>query len=124
MISFNFPTDPTAKGRPRIWKGRAVTPKKTRDFEKLISTLAKIQYRGEPLSGPLTLIIVFYLKKPKSVKRDYPTVKPDLSNCVKSLEDALNGIAYKDDSQIVELICSKKYADVSGIFVDVRKYLQ
>lgn len=124
MITFNFPIEPVAKGRPRIWNGRAVTPPKTREFEKTVKALARSQYKGEPLDGPLRMVVVFMLKKPKTVKREYPTVKPDLSNLVKSLEDALNGIAYVDDSLIIETLSSKKYGPVSGVFVDVSPYLE
>ena len=40
-----------------------------------------------------------------------PTKKPDLDNIAKAILDSLNGIAYKDDSQIVSLLISKKYSD-------------
>jgi Holliday junction resolvase RusA-like endonuclease len=39
-----------------------------------------------------------------------PTIKPDLSNYLKGIEDALNGIAYIDDSQIVLVYVTKQYA--------------
>jgi len=124
MVIFNFPTDPVAKGRPRFAKGRAYTPQRTRDFEKLIKAMAKIQYNGEPLKGALSVTIVFLIKKPKTVKREYPTVKPDVDNLCKSTLDSLNGIAFDDDSQIIEINASKKYNAFGGIFVDIRPYLQ
>ena len=40
-----------------------------------------------------------------------PTIKPDLDNCVKIVADSLNGIAYKDDSQIVSVVADKYYSD-------------
>ena len=40
-----------------------------------------------------------------------PTKKPDCDNCIKSITDALNGIAYIDDSQIVSIECEKWYSD-------------
>jgi len=123
MISFNFPVDPVAKGRPRFSKGRAYTPQKTRDFEKLINTMAKIQYRGEPLKGPLSVVIVFFIKKPRSVKREYPIVRPDIDNFFKSALDSLNGVAFDDDCQVIEINASKKYNDFGGIFIDIKPYL-
>lgn len=42
---------------------------------------------------------------------EYPCKKPDLDNIAKIILDSLNGIAYKDDSQVVELNISKKYTE-------------
>lgn len=124
MIIFNFPVDPVAKGRPRFAKGRAYTPQKTRDFERLIKAMARIQYKGEPLDGPISATIVFLIKKPKTVKREYPIVKSDLDNYIKAALDSLNGIAFHDDCQVIEINASKKYNDFGGIFIDIKPYLQ
>lgn len=124
MIIFNFPIDPVAKGRPRFGKGRTYTPKKTKDFETTIKEMARNQYRNGPMKGALSVVVVFFIKRPKTVTREYPTVKPDLDNLEKSLFDALNGIAYEDDCQIIELNASKKYGPIGGIFVDIKPYLQ
>lgn len=124
MIVFNFPVDPTPKGRPRFGNGRTYTPKKTKEFELAIRSMAKEQYRNGPMKGPLSVLIVFTIKKPKSVKRNYPTVKPDVDNFLKSLLDALNQIAYEDDAQIIEINASKKYGPVGNIFIDIKPYLQ
>ena len=75
------------------------------------------------MKGPLSVIVVFTIKRPKSVKREYPTVKPDVDNFLKASLDALNGIAYDDDAQIIEINASKKYGPVGGIFVDIKPYL-
>lgn len=56
-------------------------------------------------AGPVILSVVSHRHAPKSWPRrrvgEQDTVKPDASNILKLVEDALNGIAYKDDSQIV-----------------------
>lgn len=124
MITFNFHIDPVAKGRPRFGNGRTYTPKKTKDFETRIKSMAKEQYRNGAMKGPLSVTIVFFMKRPKTVNRDYPTVKPDVDNLCKATLDALNGIAYEDDSQIIEINASKKYNDVGGIFIDIKSYCQ
>lgn len=125
MIIFNFPIDPVAKGRPRFTKqGRAYTPKKTKEFTDAIKKMAYQQYKNGPIKDAIHCTVVFMIKKPKTVTREYPTVKPDLDNLEKSLYDALNGIAYVDDSQIISHNVSKKYGSVSGIFVDIRPYLE
>jgi len=77
-----------------------------------------------PLLGPLKLRVFFFMVRPKShyrtgkrageLKPNPPThcdKKPDVDNLVKLVMDAMNGVFYKDDWQIVELIAIKRYAD-------------
>lgn len=69
--------------------------------------------------GALRLEVVFYLLRPqghltKSGKlssswKPFPTVKPDITKLVRGIEDALNGVAWRDDSQIVDQKVSKRY---------------
>lgn len=59
--------------------------------------------------GPLRVSMQFEFAKPKSAKRLLHTVRPDVSNCIKGVEDALNGVAWHDDSQIIEICGSKRY---------------
>jgi len=47
----------------------------------------------------------------------YPTIKPDTDNIAKSILDSLNGIAYKDDKQVVMLTVEKWYAEVPSVSV-------
>lgn len=51
----------------------------------------------------------------------YPTVKPDTDNIAKSILDALNGIAYNDDKQVVTLIVQKWYAEVPSVSVMIKE---
>lgn len=104
--------DPVAKGRHRFTsRGHAYTPAKTKNAQRFIHETLKNQVDHEPLEGPLAMRTIFYLERPKSVKRLYPTVKPDLSNYLKLIEDAMNGVVYKDDSQIIFSQEWKLYAD-------------
>lgn len=71
------------------------------------------------MDGPLRLTVTFSMRIPKSWNKSdkesaelggiRPIVKPDIDNLVKLVGDSLNGIAYKDDSQIVEVMAVKKY---------------
>jgi len=114
MIQLKFKINPIAKGRPRIGNGRAYTPAKTRIFEHSIQTLAKhymrLNGRIEPLRGPLEVLVAFHLKKPKSVRRELPEVKPDLDNLVKGLFDGCNGVLWIDDAQICMMSVTKTYS--------------
>lgn len=116
MVTFFVPGKPQGKGRPRFGKYAVYTPKATTDYEKLVATC----YRGDMLSGPLTCEITAVFEIPKSYtkaqKKDIesgvlqPTKKPDADNIAKIVMDALNGVAYEDDKQVVSLEIYKVYA--------------
>ena len=112
-------TEPVAKGRPKLTarngKAFAYTPAKTRNSEAEIRCLIREEAMkcGQFEPGvPLHLEAVFYIEKPKSKpkKVTQPTTRPDITNYLKTLEDALNGYVYPDDSQITKITASKRYA--------------
>lgn len=117
---------PQARHRTRAFKtkqGRmavqAYDSKETKlDNEQLWAMLLPHK-PPEPLSGALCLEINAYLRIPKGFSKKKtaealsgilrPTTKPDVSNLVKKLEDRMNRIFFKDDSQIVSLTVRKFY---------------
>lgn len=125
MINLFLDLDPSPKRRPRFRRhgAKVFTHSDPKDiaFKKDVIRLATPQI-DYPLAGPLRCEIVLYIKRPKSVKSKYPTGKRtgDVDNHAKAVLDALNSYAYVDDSQIVSLMVSKYYRDVSGI--EVRLY--
>ena len=50
-----------------------------------------------------------------------PTKKPDCDNIVKIICDALNGIAYKDDAQVVSVTIDKIYDTMPSVEVEIRE---
>lgn len=97
-------------GRHRLADGRTVSfnPKKTLSLEGAVRHLASLQMRGLALmDGPVMMEIVVYRPTPKSwskAKRGaafWDTAKPDWDNVGKLVSDALNGVVYRDDAQIV-----------------------
>lgn len=89
------PGEPIAKGRPRVYNGHGVTPKRTRNAENRVYAEFRLKYAdAEPLEGPVRVEVEFW--KPKRGR-------PDLDNCVKLVTDSLNGVAYRDDEQIKQL---------------------
>ena len=125
MIAFTVPGDPVGKARPRITlaggRAHAYTPAKTAAYEELVAVYASAAMKKAPLlEHPVRLHLGIYCKVPGtwSKKRradalagiERPAKKPDLDNVVKILADGMNGIVWVDDSQIVELACSKWYA--------------
>lgn len=119
MITLMLEIEPIAKGRPRFWNGRAVTDANTRRYEAEVKARAKANAPASPLTGALTVSVLFTLPKPRSVKREHPSVRPDLDNLTKAILDALNGIYWKDDGQIVNLNVRKIYGTPPGVFVVV-----
>lgn len=71
---------------------------------------------GKPLfCGPLELKLTFWLERPRSAAdRDYPTVRPDVLKLSRAVEDALTGILFVDDAQIVNEHIFKRYSDPGG----------
>ena len=114
-----IPGIPIAKGRPRVGKFGTYTPTKTVNYENLVQYTYMDQAEGKKLEGALQMVIDLFFPIPKSYSKkrveaikemeEMHTKKPDASNCLKSIEDALNGFAYDDDSQIVDLRVTKQY---------------
>jgi hypothetical protein len=63
-----------------------------------------------PMDTPVEIALVFYLPKPKTVKREWPSVKPDLDKLIRSTFDGLTtGGLYTDDALVVAVSASKEY---------------
>ena len=63
--------------------------------------------------------MTFRLKKPKTVKRDFPTVAPDLDKLVRGVLDSLTACAYLDDSQVIDIKAKKVYSDIPGVDIEI-----
>jgi Holliday junction resolvase RusA-like endonuclease len=126
MISFFIPGRPFSKQRPRFAKGRAYTHPETAAAEKAIAWYAQRAIGASaPLAGPVSLVYecIFVLpeKPKKGASSDWHIYRPDLDNMEKLL-DALNGLAWKDDSQVCAKISLKRYAEIDeeeGVHVHV-----
>lgn len=118
--------EPTPKGRARHTKmGRAYTPEKTRMAEEEIRFLLHKE-SAPKFEGPIKVAMGFGFTRPKSVskkKRPYHTVKPDLTNIAKLVEDAANKILWDDDSQIVDLRLYKFYTESPYVLLTVEQVI-
>jgi len=138
MVTFKVDANPVGKQRARYAKrGKhvmAYTPDKTRNYESLIKEAA-IQAMGsnEILETPVNLYLYIRAPIPQSYSKkrseaclngsEKPIKKPDASNVLKSVEDAMNGVVYKDDSQIVNIHVSKVYSSLAGVDICVKECL-
>ena len=62
-----------------------------------------------PIDGPISISMQFFYERGKTVTRATPTVPPDLDKQIRSILDALTGVAYVDDSQVTRIDATKEY---------------
>jgi crossover junction endodeoxyribonuclease RusA len=103
---------PAPQGSKRhVGNGRMIEASKFLPaWRKAIETECQSLFE-EPIDGALEVELWFYLPRPSSVSRDYPTVMPDLDKLVRSVGDGLTqGGAIADDARIVDLHAYKRYS--------------
>ena len=125
MREFKIPGKAQAKQRPRMGRsGIVYTPKETLVYENYVkmcySDYAN-QFGWLPYESQVRAEIEVLVAVPKSDSKTKkkakiegmirPAVKPDCDNLAKSILDSLNGLAYRDDKQVVELVVKKYYAE-------------
>ena len=133
-LNFTVMGKPQGKGRPRMTRsGHVYTPQKTREYEERVKNAAMSEMGRNNIlpwteKQPLKVIIECFFALPKSATkkqridvlehRKFPTIKSDIDNIAKSILDGMNGHVYGDDSQIVDLVVTKRY-DCDDAFVIV-----
>jgi len=136
IIAFTVLGEPQGKGRPKFSRhGEFVTtrtPDATVIYENLIVTECRLQTNGSKFADgvPLRIRVDAFYSIPASAPQKKqnameigeirPVKKPDADNILKVVCDALNNIAYKDDSQIVEALVCKKYGRQPRVEVSIR----
>lgn len=139
-ISFFVPGKPRGKGRPRFFKGHAVTDSKTREYEALVGERAQaamndlaraigLKEADAIIDNPCDVDVIAFFAVPKSyskVKREcalnqvLKPNKPDADNIAKIVLDGMNGIAFSDDARVWRVVCEKRYSDtIEGVQVNV-----
>lgn len=147
MITFFAPGKPEPAGSKRAFvlkggahAGRAIITDanaKSKPWQQTVKHAAMLAYQGEPMTGPLQLDVTFTIVRPQghfgSGKNAYkvkdsapafPTSKPDVLKLARGLEDALTGIIYVDDSQIVSEHLFKVYGTRPGAEVSIAPYVE
>ena len=137
MIKFTYHGEAVGKGRPRYSRrGEYVhtyTPQKTKNFEDAIrfefmaSNCEPMPVYDREISLKANVLVGVpipksYSKKRQALCRDRfiaPSKKPDIDNILKSVFDALNGYAFADDVQIVQVYAEKVYAEEPFVEVEI-----
>ena len=135
VVTFTVDGDPVPKGRPRFARrGQFVqtyTDSKTLEYETHVAMRARHAIgSSEPLKGALSVFLYLRYAVPESYTKkrkeacllglEFPK-RIDLDNVYKSITDAMNGIVYVDDSQIVEAHIKKVYAETAGANIMVQE---
>ncbi len=136
MIIFLAAT-PIAKKRPRfsrIGKHVVAYSDQKEEERKFVAYIKRQIGDTELLTGPLRINLLFGMPRPKShfgtgrnagklkpSAPEYHTKKPDIDNLEKFVLDCLNGVVFKDDSQVVETKAIKFYDDVGSTEVQIYK---
>ena len=121
MYKIEIAGEPVPKARPRVVKGHAFTPAKTKAAEEAIMLEWVLRYGDLILEGPLLVEMRFGMKAPKKTKDVVPQKRPDIDNLVKTVLDALNGVAYLDDKQVFKIEASKSWAEEPYTKVTIRE---
>lgn len=130
--------EPKGKGRPRASSRggfvRMYTPAATMAYEAEIARLAE-KARGDwpVLATPMSLRVVAHhaipvswskRKQQQALAGELIPGKPDLDNVAKAVLDALNGVIYEDDKQVIKLVAEKKYSLDPRVEVYVHEVLK
>lgn len=136
-IEFTVPGDPRGKGRPRFSRvgkfTKTYTDAKTKAYEELIADAARrAMIPDEPLETPVGVHMEINVPIPSSYSNkrkmdclrgiEMPCKKPDIDNIAKGVLDAMNGIVYKDDVQVIRLSLRKNYSIEPGIYIVVLEH--
>lgn len=132
-VTFSVVGDPMGKKRAKFARrGKFVhtySPKENVDYEQRV----RDAYKGNPSFGdePLKVEIYALYPIPKSITKKklaliqdgklLPCSKPDVDNVSKIILDALNGVAYNDDKQVVLLTIKKLYSETPRVEVSIDK---
>ena len=131
--------NPVGKGRPRATSRggfvRMYTDAKTLGFESAVADEARIAMREwQPFDTPMQLQLSTYYPIPKSWSKKkrqmamdgeiHPQVKPDLDNVMKAVLDAMNGVVYVDDSQVINMVATKRYSSDPRVEVYLHEVLK
>lgn len=132
-LVFEVPGEPRGKGRPRFTRdGHAYTDNETRAYEDKIIAYYRKQLGAFrwPDSAVICLDVTAVYPIPKSATkaavagmqagRILPSRKPDIDNVLKVVLDALNGVAYKDDSRVVCVSARKMYGVEPKLVIEMK----
>lgn len=108
---------------------------KSKGWKKIVAKAAKSAHKGPLLNGPLVATFRFFRPRPKNHFAKFglskagheslaPDTRPDVLKLTRACEDALNGVLYSDDSQIVEEHLFKHWGEPARVEIEIRELVQ
>lgn len=107
---------------------------KSRDWKNAVASEAYKVHAGDLLDGPLAVQFTFYFPRPKGHYRTgknigqlkpsspmFPATKPDALKLARGVEDALSGVVYRDDAQIVQEVLAKRFGEPARVEIIIEK---
>ncbi len=129
MLTIRIPGELRGKGRPRFGNGQTYTPPATANAEAWVRACAVEAFTGAPLAGAIAVRLDIGVAIPRSWPKKrraqaldglvWPTGRPDLDNQLKLVGDALNGIVWADDAQIVRAEVVRRYVEAPAAVLTV-----
>jgi Holliday junction resolvase RusA-like endonuclease len=122
VIEFRADGIPVPQGSMKVINGRVLHSQGSAlaVWRSTIAWSAK-QAGAIPIADPIQMTLVFIMPRPKTVKREFPSVAPDLDKLIRAALDALTGVAYLDDGQVVEIHAHKIYGSSPGLEIRLLK---
>ena len=119
-LTIDVSGDPASQGSHSVINGRIVQVNSTKHKRwrnaVVFAALDLIDEDWVPIDEPVELSVIFYLPRPKTATREFPSVMPDLDKLIRAVGDSLTtaGII-SDDSRIIAIHAQKLYADARGV---------
>lgn len=125
-MKFTLLITPKATPRPIVTRNGVHYPRGYHAYKDALKLLSKTSCR-ESFEGTLKMTLEFYMPIPASFSKKkqvalvgtYHASKPDCDNLAKGVMDALEGVAYKNDSQVVHIDVKKIYSPFPRIEVEL-----
>lgn len=127
-IAFEVRGNPVSEGSTRVWmvKGKPITTHGSKGlgaWRRVVADMAQQYAPDEPWDGPVAVVLLFTRSRPKSEpkrRRTWPDRKPDLDKWIRAVLDALTGVIFNDDGQVVEIRATKEWG-APGVTVVVER---
>ena len=127
MSMTKIPLRGMSKQRPRMSKNGIFMNKAYKEWQKDFKSFYEALYphRKEFYNEPIQVKILFQFKIPKSYTKkqkanpDHTRITQDIDNLAGGVMDSLNGVAYKDDKQIISLLVDKRFGDEDCVYLEI-----
>lgn len=124
MINFFVDGLPVPQGSMKVINGRVIHNKGSELAAWRSGIALGARSAGaRPCTDPMSITLKFTMPKPRTVKRAYPSVAPDLDKLIRAVLDGLTAIAYVDDGQVVSIVAEKAYGERIGVDITLGSQL-